>query len=183
MKKRGAIGNTHKLEPNPRLMIKKLISGGQTGADRAALDWAIFREVAHGGWCPKGRRAEDGPIPVRYHLRQTKTSNYLERTERNVLGSDGTIIFTMKRPLIGGSKRTAHFASRHGKPWLHLYPGANYDPAGVLLDFINANKISVLNVAGSRESKEPEVGGFVKRVLEEAFYPAPSSMLGGRGEG
>jgi hypothetical protein len=163
--------------------VEKIVSGGQTGADRAALDWAIFRDVAHGGWCPKGRKAEDGTIPARYELQETPTANYLERTERNVQESDGTIIFTMTRELAGGSKRTADFAKKHGKPWLHLHPGASYGPARVLLDFIHANKIAVLNVAGSRGSKEPEVGAFVKRVLEEAFFPVPSMVIGGPGEG
>jgi Circularly permutated YpsA SLOG family len=106
------------------MTLTKLISGGQTGADRAALDWAIFRDVPHGGWCPKGRKAEDSTITARYELEEIKTANYLERTKCNVIESDGTIIFTMSARLAGGSKRTADFAKRHGKPWLHLYPGA-----------------------------------------------------------
>jgi hypothetical protein len=163
--------------------IERIVSGGQTGADRAALDWAIFRDVPHGGWCPKGRKAEDGTIPARYELRETTTANYLERTERNVRDSDGTLIFTMARELAGGSKRTADFAKKHGKPWLHLHPGASYEPARVLLDFINSNEITVLNVAGSRGSKEPEVGAFVKGVLEEAFFPVPTMTICGPGEG
>ena len=166
------------------MSLSTIISGGQTGADRAALDWAIFRDVPHGGWCPKGRKAEDGTIPARYELQETQTANYLERTERNVIESDGTIIFTMSAPLAGGSKRTADFAKKHGKPWLHLYPGASYEPERVLLDFINEHNIAVLNVAGSRASKEPELAAWVKRVLEGAFFPVPSSpMLCGPGEG
>ena len=166
------------------MSLSTIISGGQTGADRAALDWAIFRDVPHGGWCPKGRKAEDGTIPARYELQETQTANYLERTERNVIESDGTIIFTMSAPLAGGSKSTADFAKKHGKPWLHLYPGASYQPERVLLDFINEHKIAVVNVAGSRGSKEPEVAAWVKRVLEAAFFSVPSSpVLCGPGEG
>lgn len=166
-------------------MIPRIIAGGQTGADRAALDWAIFRDVPHGGWCPKGRKAEDGTIPARYELQETKTANYLERTERNVSDSDGTIIFTMSALLADGSKRTADFAEKHGRPWLHLYPGLHYQPELLLLDFIRDNKIAVLNVAGSRGSKEPEVAAYVKRVFDAAFFWAPSTgvVIGGPGEG
>ena len=101
----------------------------------------------------------------------------MQRTEWNVRDSDGTVIFTMTRELAGGSKRTADFAKKHGTPWLHLQPGASYEPARVLLDFIHANKITALNVAGSRGSKEPGVAAFVKLALEEAFYPRPEAMV------
>ena len=97
-------------------MFFKIVSGGQTGADRAALDWAISRGVPHCGWCPKGGRAEDGPIPARYCLEESGSANYLVRTERNVVDSDGTVIFTLETELTGGSKRTgispANMASR-----------------------------------------------------------------------
>lgn len=83
----------------------KLLSGAQTGADRAALDWAIFRDVPHGGWCPKGRKAEDGKIPPQYQLTETPSASYLQRTEWNVRDSDGTVIFTVAAGLAGGSKR------------------------------------------------------------------------------
>jgi hypothetical protein len=165
-------------------MITKIISGGQTGADRAALDWAIFRDIPHGGWCPRGRKAEDGALPQAYKLQETDTANYLERTERNVKESDGTVIFTMSAELVGGSRRTADFAERHGKPWLHLYPGLHYQPESLLLDFINAGKVEVLNVAGSRASKEPRIAQWVKQVLDAAFFPAPNALIiGGPGEG
>ena len=91
-------------------MIETLLSGAQTGADRAALDWAIFRDVPHGGWCPKGRKAEDGKIPPHYQLTETPSASYLQRTEWNVRDSDGTVIFTVAAELAGGSKRTADFA-------------------------------------------------------------------------
>ena len=74
-------------------MIKKIISGGQTGADCAALDFAIWHEIAHGGWCPKGRHCETGTIDYRYQLTETETKNYLERSEKNVLAADATVIF------------------------------------------------------------------------------------------
>ena len=80
----------------------RVVSGGQSGADRAGLDWALSRQVAHGGWCPKGRRSEDGPIPAIYGLSETPLSNYLQRTEWNVRDSDATIVFTLTDALDGG---------------------------------------------------------------------------------
>ena len=77
------------------MMIEKIISGGQTGADRAALDWAIWRNIPHAGWCPKGRKALDGPLDYRYNLEETPSGNYLQRTEWNARDSDGTVIFTL----------------------------------------------------------------------------------------
>ena len=94
------------------------------------------------------------------------------------------MIFTLKVDLTGGSKRTADFARRHGKPWIHI-PSVDYEPGGMLLEFVRENGIEALNVAGSRESKEPGVYEFVKRALEEAFFsvPEPGTWLGGSGEG
>jgi len=75
--------------------IEKIVSGGQTGADRAALDWAITHGIPHGGWCPKGRRAEDGPMDGRYQLQKTPTANYVQRTEWNARDSDDTVVFSI----------------------------------------------------------------------------------------
>ncbi len=151
---------------HPIFLIEKIVSGAQTGADRAALDWAIEHGVPHGGWCPKGRLAEDGPIPARYQLQEMPSKDYLRRTEQNIIDSGGTVIFSTKEKLTGGSKRTAEFAVKHRKPWLHVR--AN-EPMAVTVEavraFVDAHRISVLNVAGSRGSKEPEVGAFVRDVL------------------
>ena len=165
------------------MTIEKIVSGGQTGADRAGLDWAISRDIPHGGWCPKGRRSEDGQIPPNYALTETPASNYLKRTEWNVRDSDGTLVFTLDRELTGGSLRTAMFAKKHGKPCLHVHPGLSYQIADDVLRFVTDNNIKVLNIAGPRGSKEPHVGKFVKKVLEEAFFPRPAGWLGGAGEG
>ena len=100
-------------------MVKKIISGGQTGADRAALDFAIKHNIPHGGWIPKGRRAEDGPLPERYQLKEMPTDSYPKSTEQNVIDSDGTVIIS-HGALTGGSANTAAMARKHGRPWLHL---------------------------------------------------------------
>ncbi len=150
----------------------RIVSGGQTGVDRAALDWAIQHGRPHGGWCPKGRKAEDGLIATRYKLRETRTANYKQRTVRNVRDSDGNVIFTLAEKLTGGSKATARAAQEAGKPCLHLSPKSICKEAARLLrQFVQDNSIKVLNVAGPRASKEPEVGAFVIATLTEALLP------------
>jgi hypothetical protein len=145
----------------------RIISGGQTGADRAALDWAIEHAISHGGWCPHGRKAEDGTIEPRYQLKETPSSNYLQRTEWNARDSDGTVVFSIGPVLTGGSKKTVELARKHGKPIIHIaWDGGAALPGQELLRFIQDNKIKMLNVAGPRASKEPEVYGFVKATLE-----------------
>lgn len=160
----------------------KIVSGGQTGADRAALDWAIFHDIPHGGWCPKGRKSEDGILSAQYQLTETPSASYPQRTQWNVRDSDATVIFTIAPRLSGGSKLTADAAQKLGKSFLHLSP-ASYGSAEKLLSFIRENNVRVLNVAGTRGSKEPEVAAFVKKVLEEVFFPRPQCWLGGPDEG
>jgi hypothetical protein len=155
--------------------LRKIISGGQTGVDRAALDFAIEHDITYGGWCPKGRKAEDGPLAAKYLLTETPSSSYPQRTEWNVRDSDGSVMC--------GSKKTIVFAIKHNKPWLHIYRGGDYPPQVRLLDFIREHRITILNVAGPRASKEPEVGAFVKEVFEAAFFPRPTAWLGRPGEG
>jgi len=151
-------------------MLEQIISGGQTGADRAGLDAAIQRGVPHGGWCPQGRRAEDGPIPDRYQLRETYSFSYLVRTERNVQISDGTIIFTLG-DLRGGSARTKDYAILHGKPWLHLQFDTLelFEIADTVKSFIATHSIRKLNVAGSRESTEPGIHERVCRIMDQVL--------------
>jgi hypothetical protein len=165
-------------------VLKRIISGGQTGADSAALDFAISQEIPHGGWCPKGRLCENGTIDPRYQLEETSTKSYPQRTEKNVLDSDGTVIFTMSPKLSGGSKKTAQLAAKHHKPWIHLHPRSHYEPELPLLEFLREHNIETLNVAGTRASKEPDVYNFVKHTLERALFPRPQvGWLGGPGEG
>jgi len=154
--------------------LVKIVSGGQTGADRAALNWAMTRGVLHGGWCPRGRKAEDGTIGPDYRLTETPSDSYVQRTEWNVRDSDGTVILSLSRTLTGGSRRTAELAQQHGKPWLHLSKDANKGNAGERLRrFVQEHHIRVLNVAGPRASTEPDIGEFVRATLDLAFA-APS---------
>jgi hypothetical protein len=111
--------------------FKKYISGGQTGADRAGLDFAIEAGLEHGGYVPRGRKAEDGRIDDRYNLIELSTSSYPARTRRNIEKSDGTVIFSLERVLNGGIKLTLELANKLGKPVLHIYDTrkrANIEP-------------------------------------------------------
>ena len=149
---------------------RKIISGGQTGADRAALDWAIERGVPHGGWCPKGRKAEDGAIDQRYNLVETPSEDYSQRTEWNVRDSDGTAVFSIRSELRGGALLTINMAEHYNKPVIHLCKEderANH--AQELRSFIDKFDISVLNIAGPRASDEPGVYQFASGVLDRAL--------------
>jgi len=150
-----------------------ILSGGQTGADRAALDFAIEYGLAHGGWCPRARRAEDGPIDERYRLTETPSHRYDQRTRWNVRDSDATVVFSIQPALTGGTALTLALAQRLGKPCLHLSGEAasaiGQDPAGALLDFIAAHRVSRLNIAGPRASQEPRIARFVRTVLVDAL--------------
>ena len=148
-------------------MLTKIISGGQTGADQAALDAAIGMGIPHGGWIPKGRLTEAGPLPDKYNFQEMHTEDYLERTKQNVLDSDGTVVFS-HGDLEGGSKRTADFATEANKPFLHidLNKTIHSESADVLATWIKTHSISVLNVAGSRASKDPNIYDRVRIVME-----------------
>lgn len=152
------------------MKLSKIISGGQTGADRAALDWAIERGLSHGGWCPKGRKAEDGAIDRRYNLVETPSEDYSQRTEWNVRDSDGTAVLSIRKELRGGSLLTVEFATRYDRPMIHLRAlDEQVNHAQELRSFIAKFDISVLNIAGPRESEEPGVYHFVSSVLDQAL--------------
>ena len=152
-----------------------IVSGGQTGADRAALDFAIRHGVAHAGWCPRGRLAEDGPIPLRYELQETPSRRYAQRTEWNVRDSDATLVFSIAPEPIGGTRLTLAIAHPLGRPCLHLWrdaatppaviPAAITDAARRLVEFLEGHEVRRLNIAGPRASQEPEIGPFVNQVL------------------
>ena len=146
--------------------VTKIVSGGQTGADRGGLDAAIDLGIPHGGKCPKGRLAEDGTIPDRYKLRESPSSEYDVRTEDNVRRSDGTLICTFGR-LTGGSRTTAEFARKHNKPFLHLDLNAIATDLAVedVQQWLNENRVRTLNVAGTQASGSPGLYGAVKDLL------------------
>ena len=151
-------------------MRVKIISGGQTGAGGAALDFAIEHGIPHGGWCPKGRLAEDGPIDPRYELKETPSTSYVERAEWNVRDSGATVVFSIDATLTGGSWKTVEFARKHGKPVLHFFRDCSPPPPDAMLRrCIQDHEIAVINVAGPRASKEPEVGAFVREVLGKTW--------------
>lgn len=143
--------------------VEKVISGGQSGVDRAALDVALELGIRCGGWCPNGRKAEDGFIAARYPMQETRLSDYSERTEWNVRDSDGTLVLN-EGELEGGSEETVEVAEQHGKPYLVVdlkaLPSTNQ-----VAQWIDAKHIRVLNVAGPRESKRPGIYGRAKKFL------------------
>jgi len=147
----------------------KIISGGQTGVDRGALDAAIALGIEHGGWCPLGRLAEDGRIPKRYRLRETETPDYPERTERNLLDADATLILC-RGPLSGGTDLTRRLAESHGRPCV-VVDLDGPPPVDTVRHWIEEQGVSVLNVAGPRESQSPGIAAaareFIKRLLGE----------------
>ena len=140
-------------------MLKKIISGGQTGVDRAALDVAIRLGIPHGGWLPKGRFTEDGPLPAQYILEEMPTDSYRERTEKNVMESDGTLIISRGSPT-GGTDYTRIQVLRHRKQLLgiDLNNQSNIrEAASLIASWIELQHIAILNVAGPRASKDPAI--------------------------
>jgi hypothetical protein len=141
-----------------------LVYGEQTGADRAALDWAIGHGIRHGGWCPRGRKTGDGALPGHYQLQETPKAGYLQSTEWNVRDGDATLIFTLSDSPDGGSRRTAAFADSLGKPWLHVRPGVRPE---YVSRFLARHNVNILNVAGKRETSAPGIGDQVRQVLSQ----------------
>ena len=152
------------------MSVKKIVSGGQTGADQAALDYAIEKNIPHGGWLPKGRLTEDGPLPAKYKLQEMPTESYPKRTEQNVIDSDGTLIFSHGK-LSGGSALTRDLAIDHQRPWLHLdMSEIPIDEAALMMkSWLSEKRIQILNVAGPKRSKDPGLYDVVVRVLQEAL--------------
>ena len=141
-----------------------IVSGGQTGADRGGLDAAIKLGIEHGGWCPKGRRAEDGEIPAKYRLRETTSNSYILRTKKNVVDSDTTLIFTFGEAT-GGSKKTVEFAQQYSKTYYHVNLNGEQQNIIERVRTILTNFSGILNIAGSRESKSPGIAKCVEEIL------------------
>jgi hypothetical protein len=152
------------------IRLELIVSGGQTGADRAALDVAIELGIPHGGWVPKGRRTEAGPLPAEYRLKEMPTDSYPKRTEQNVIDSDGTLIIS-RRELKEGSDYTRKMALKHRKPWIHI--DANRQPIEPAVEMIrtwlSGNDIERLNVAGPPASEDPQIYEATRRILKEVM--------------
>jgi hypothetical protein len=155
----------------PDLREITIVSGGQTGADRAALDFAIEHDIPHAGWCPRGRPAEDGAIPALYRLSETPLRKYSQRTLWNVRDSDATVVFSISPNPGGGTALTLAVARRLERPWLHLCRDASSiaESAARLLAFLDEHRVLRINIAGPRASQEPDVAVFVREVLSAAL--------------
>ncbi len=153
-------------------MLKRIVSGGQTGVDRGALDAALAAGIDAGGWCPKGRRAEDGTIPEKYPVQEMASADYADRTKANARDSDATLILTHDPELSGGTKLTRTFAVNMKRPHLWADPAGDLaEEARRVADWVEGEKVSVLNVAGPRESGEPgiqrQAEEFVAALIDE----------------
>ena len=151
-------------------MIKKIITGGQTGADRAALDVALKFGIPHGGWIPKGRKTEKGPLPEKYLMQEMPTESYEARTEQNVLDSDGTLIIARGK-LTGGTDYTRQMTLKHKKQLLGIDLNliSHFDGASLAASWIKLHRVQVLNVAGPRASEDQQIYSDVVMILENAI--------------
>ena len=152
----------------------KIVSGGQTGVDRAALDIAMALQIPHGGWCPKGRRAEDGRIASKYLLQETDARDYSVRTEKNVIDSDSTLIL-FRDTVTGGTQLTRYLASKHERPQMRIdLQQANSEQQlqlarSEISNWLKKHQIKVLNIAGPRESSNPGIYQQAMNFLSAVF--------------
>lgn len=146
--------------------LKWIMSGGQTGVDRAALDAALAQGIACGGWCPRGRKAEDGPIPPEYPVLETRSTSYAVRTRWNVRDSDATLILTRGTPS-GGTALTVSLARRMQRPVLIQQLGRT-SPHRLhhVRDWLQLHHVRRLNIAGPRESSSPGIYELARTFLD-----------------
>lgn len=156
-----------RLKATSKKGVTRIISGGQTGVDRAALDFALSRNIPHGGYCPKGRLAEDGMIPERYSLDEIATEDYSVRTEKNVDLSDGTLILS-RGTTQGGTLFTETYALFVMKPMLVVDIETPFSLV-TIRNWIMENQIRILNIAGPRESEFPGIYRNTLNLLEQLF--------------
>ncbi len=155
-------------------MLRKIISGGQTGVDRAALDVALAMNFPCGGSCPRGRLAEDGPIAARYPLDELPSRDYSRRTFQNVVDADGTLIITCME-VSGGTAYTVRCARDRGKPVLIIDP-TRVDAPEQVVEWLRTQQVETLNVAGPRASKDAQIHDLSRQLLETVLrmiHPSP----------
>ena len=164
----------------PSFPLKKVISGGQTGVDRGALTAALCLNFDCGGWCPPGKVAEDGVIPDAYPMSEMASGHYPERTLRNIIDSDATVIIHFG-PLEGGTQKTQRLCVQHAKPHLLIDGASTDDDAATYLvrNFVMEHSVGILNVAGPRQSKEIRAFDYAYDVfwtliIRHTREPAPS---------
>ena len=145
----------------------KIISGGQTGVDRAALDFALIHNIPCGGWCPKGRLAEDGIISKKYPLNETSNNKYKNRTENNIKDSDATLILYANK-IDNGTKLTMDLCKAYCKPMLLINIKDNLTKPQII-NWIKSNNIKILNIAGPRESNSPGIYDETLHFLNSSF--------------
>ena len=152
-------------------MIEKIISGGQTGADQAALDASIKLGIPHGGWIPKGRMTENGPLPDKYDLIEMPTKSYPDRTKKNIKESDGTLILSHGR-LTGGSEYTRKWAVKYSKPMAHINLSSvtPFDAAVLINNWIVEYDIKMINIAGPRASKDSKIYQSTLDIIESVLF-------------
>ena len=155
-------------------LIDKLVSGGQPGVDRAALDTALSLGIPCGGWCPKGRLAEDGPIPARYPLSETPSDRAIQRTEWNVRDSDATLVL-VRGSATGGTRATIDFAQSMARPCHIVTFGSNPAPPAATSAWLRHHGVHILNVAGPRETQSRGIYRQARAHLATLLAPAPGA--------
>lgn len=148
-----------------KLAVRQIVSGGQTGVDRGALEAAISLGIEHGGWCPRGRRAEDGVIPIQYHQWETESSQYHVRTEQNVIDSDATLIIA-RGPLSGGTELTRRMAAKHNRP-CYVADLRGEIVLDEIRDWLCEQRVVRLNIAGPRESSSRGIARQAQQFVQE----------------
>lgn len=151
-------------------LVRKIVSGGQTGVDRAALDFALSAGIPCDGWCPAGRISEDGTIPLRYPLTETGTSGYPERTRKNITHSDGTLILTLHHKMDRGTVLTRKLCEMEARPCLIIEMTDDiYLARKNISEWMLRHSIVTLNIAGCRESFCPGIRSCTERFLRDIF--------------
>ena len=151
----------------------KIVSGGQTGVDQGALDFALMHGMDCGGWCPKGRECETGRIPDKYPLLEISSDDYNERTRRNILTADATLVITARGRMEEGTRLTLSWAGEYQKPYYHLDLDEMQVPDKPLMQdlkkWLAEHPVNTLNVAGNRESTSPGICKITVKILEDLY--------------